>query len=98
MNLQKILPEKVEKIFSDQQNELFDVEPVILKWKNIKEENVIEELTKLIQEKELPQEIAKAGLKPLSMSDVVFLTPSNEIGREIVNACFWRKNSRSPYF
>ena len=80
----RFLSEKSERIFCNPQSELFQVEPAVLKWKNISDEQAIDEICSLIQNKTLPKIALKHKFKALSMSDIVFLTPSNEIGRAVV--------------
>ena len=80
----RFLSEKSERIFCNPQKELFQVEPAILKWKNISPDKAVEEICSLIQNKILPKAALKHKFKALSMSDIVFLTPSNVIGRAVV--------------
>ena len=80
----RFLPEKSERIFCNPQKELFQIEPAILNWKNIRQENAVDEIFRLIHDKTLQEVARRHKFKPLSMSDIVFLTPSNEMGREVV--------------
>ena len=78
------LPDTAEKVFAEAQNEFLIFEPAVLRWKQIKKEEAVDTLFKLICEKTLQKEIERLGLEPLTMADIVFLVPNGDIGRKVV--------------